>query len=106
MRERYAQRNGGYTRVLKVPPRVGDRAPQAILELVNGQRDMRFSMTARSVAQKELQGKSSRKDFPYYTLENMRKVIMFRPNGRKALAEEVEKQKKSLQEEREPQWYQ
>jgi len=31
---RYASRNGGYTRVLKVGPRVGDGAPMALLELV------------------------------------------------------------------------
>lgn len=46
---RYAQRPGGYTRILKFGNRQGDNAPHAVLELVDNPRDLKFNMTARAV---------------------------------------------------------
>ncbi len=35
LRERYASRNGGYTRILKINNRIGDNTPMALIELVD-----------------------------------------------------------------------
>ena len=34
LKQRYAARDGGYTRVLRAPNRKGDNAPMAVVELV------------------------------------------------------------------------
>ncbi|KAE8266604.1 hypothetical protein A4X09_0g5746 [Tilletia walkeri] len=47
--ERYAARPGGYTRIHLMGHRKGDHAPRAVLELVDGPRDVRLEMTARAV---------------------------------------------------------
>jgi large subunit ribosomal protein L17 len=45
---RYADRPGGYTRIHKFGRRQGDNAPHAVLELVDGPRDLKFEMAARA----------------------------------------------------------
>lgn len=51
---RYAARPGGYTRIHKFGRRPGDNAPHAILTLVDGPRDLKFEMTARTVGKESL----------------------------------------------------
>ncbi|CUA77678.1 50S ribosomal protein L17 [Rhizoctonia solani] len=48
-RDRYLQRPGGYTRILKYGRRPGDNAPKAILQLVDGPRDLKLHIAARAV---------------------------------------------------------
>jgi large subunit ribosomal protein L17 len=45
---RYALRSGGYTRIHKYGRRQGDNAPHAVLELVDGPKDLKFEMAARA----------------------------------------------------------
>ncbi|KAL4954799.1 50S ribosomal protein L17 [Aspergillus filifer] len=90
LRERYADRPGGYTRVLRVEPKKDDAAPSAILELVDGPKDMRFAITARAVARRRSQGIDTLNET---ALLNVRKVTQFRKNGVEELENEIAKVK-------------
>ncbi|KAK6351718.1 hypothetical protein TWF718_004865 [Orbilia javanica] len=85
IRERYANRDGGYTRVLHIEPYNGDAAPSAILELVDGPKDMRFAMTAKAVARNTYEGT------PVHpiTKKNIEKVTRFRTNGKEEFQQTV-----------------
>ncbi|KAL1886438.1 54S ribosomal protein L8, mitochondrial [Paecilomyces lecythidis] len=78
LRERYANRPGGYTRVLRVEPKKDDQAPSAILELVDGPKDIRFAMTAKTVARQRSQGFETLNEL---TALNVKKVTQFRKDG-------------------------
>jgi len=47
--QRYADRPGGYTRIHKFGNRKGDNAPEAVVELVDNPRDLRWEITSRAV---------------------------------------------------------
>ncbi|KAK2839182.1 hypothetical protein FQN49_006395 [Arthroderma sp. PD_2] len=86
LRERYMDRPGGYTRVLRIEPTKPDQAPSAILELVDGKRDMRFAMTAKTLAHQRAAGEETMNEI---TAQNVMKVTRYRPDGQAALEEEV-----------------
>ncbi|KNG88092.1 mitochondrial 54S ribosomal protein YmL8 [Aspergillus nomiae NRRL 13137] len=88
LRERYAERPGGYTRVLRVEPKKDDQAPSAILELVDGSKDIRFAMTARTVARQRSQGLDTLNEL---TRLNVQKVTRFRKDGVDDLEREIKK---------------
>lgn len=95
LRERYLDRPGGYTRVLRTEPlnrHQLDQAPSAVLELVDGPRDIRFAMTAATVARDETLGKKISHE---NTLLNVRKVTAFRADGWRVFRDLVEKIKQS-----------
>ncbi|KAI0164451.1 ribosomal protein L17 [Hypoxylon sp. FL1284] len=78
LRKRYAERPGGYTRVLRTEPvSQYDQGASAVLQLVDGPRDLRFAVTAAAVAQDRRLGREHRP----LTLLNRQKVTRFRPGG-------------------------
>lgn len=88
LRERYADRPGGYTRVLRVEPLKEDQAESAILELVDSPKDMRFAMMAKVVARQ----RSENLDETPITRANLKKVLQFRgDNGKNELEEMISK---------------
>ena len=87
LRERYANRPGGYTRVLRIEPIKEDQAPSAILELVDGPKDMRFAMTARTIAKAQADGKAIND----MTAANIHEGTRYRPTAEKDLEEMVGK---------------
>jgi large subunit ribosomal protein L17 len=89
IRKRYADRPGGYTRVLRIEPMKEDQAESAILELVDGPRDMRFAMTAKILARRPTQQGLS----PGLT-QHVKKVTQFRKDGVDGLRSMVVKLRK------------
>ena len=85
LRERYLNRPGGYTRVLRIEPLKPDQAPSAILELVDGPKDIRFAMTAKALVKQREEGMGMNE----ITAVNLRKVTRFREGGEDALEAEV-----------------
>lgn len=94
LRERYKERPGGYTRVLRIEPKKEDQAPSAILELVDGPRDMRFGLTAQTIARDRALGRSHTD----WTRKNMGKVTAFREGGKTTLENMVQRLQKAEKE--------
>ncbi|KAI5923157.1 ribosomal protein L17 [Camillea tinctor] len=88
LRTRYLHRAGGYTRVLRTEPRSNyDQAPSALLQFVDGPKDLRFAMTAAAVARDQRLGRASNE----LTQLNRAKVTRFRPDGEREFASMVER---------------
>lgn len=73
--------------MLRIEPLKEDQAPSAILELVDGPKDMRFAMTARTIAKAQAAGRKIND----MTAANIHKVTRFRKTAEKDLEEMVEK---------------
>ncbi|KAI0456945.1 ribosomal protein L17 [Xylaria acuta] len=89
LRRRYEQRPGGYTRVLRTEPKSRyDQGASAILEFVDGPKDMRFAMTAAAVARDRALGRCHNE----LTVKNRSKVLRYRgDNGEQVFDDMVER---------------
>mgnify|MGYP003363188465 CR=1 FL=1 len=93
LKERYKDRNSGFTRILKLEPRIGDNSPQVILELVdNGVREMKFWYIAKVVARLELQGSP----LDPLTEKNVKDLLLYRKDGQAEFRKTVETCKKEF----------
>lgn len=90
--DRYKNRAGGYTRVLRLENRLGDNAPQSILELVGGKRDMRRALTARAVARYE----AHNEPLNPATRDAVNAIIKEGPDTKAAFEAEVKAMKKAF----------
>lgn len=77
LKPRYAERPGGYTRILRTEPKKDDQAASAILELVDGPLDMRFASTAAIVARDRALGL----EHSEITIRNIERVTRYRKDG-------------------------
>ncbi|CAK7213298.1 54S ribosomal protein L8, mitochondrial [Sporothrix curviconia] len=87
LKTRYADRPGGYTRVLRTEPKKNDQAQSAVLEFVDSPKDMRFAMTAAIVARDRELGR----EHSELTQRNRSKVTRFRKHGDAAFEAMVER---------------
>jgi len=105
IRERYLERPGGYTRVVRIESEKEDQAESAILELVDGPKDIRFALTAKTLARmKDSPGGVMKMN--ELTARNVEKVTRYRKDGMESLVDMVDRMRKlNVKQEKRPRTY-
>lgn len=85
--ERYKSRPGGYTRVIRLSKQRPDGAESAVLQLVDGPKDLRWDMTTRTVERLQRQGQPLNQ----ITLLNVKKCTQFRQDGEEQFQRALER---------------
>lgn len=73
------ERPGGYTRILRIEPMKEDQAESAILELVDGPKDLHFAMTAKTLS------RLPARKLSYRQATHVKKATQFRKDGMETL---------------------
>lgn len=79
--------------MLRIEPAKEDQAESAILELVDGPKDMRFAMTAKTLSNIPIKMRLNE-----LTAKNVQKVTQFRKNGVEHLRDMVSRMRKEKKE--------
>lgn len=104
----YAGRDGGYTRVLHLEPRIGDKARQSILELVNTPvvdeqgNFNRGNMKLWLLVKNTLNDEASNKRYNALTLKSLKKMLVGK--SQEQLATEILAIRKFLKENQSSDW--
>jgi large subunit ribosomal protein L17 len=88
--DRYRDRPGGYTRVLKLRHRVGDAAPMSMVELVEGQAPVAARAAGRKKRSKKIARKTEEKTGKAAAEEGGDKPARKKSGGKKATAKASE----------------
>lgn len=104
----YSSRNGGYTRVMHLEPRLSDKAPYSLLELVNTPvidakgRFQRGNLKMWLMVKNTLADEQSGKPYSMLTLQNLKKMTL--DKSREQLSNEILAIRKFLVDENGDQW--
>lgn len=104
----YSNRNGGYTRVMHLEPRLSDKAPYSVLELVNTPvidargNFQRGNLKMWLMVKNTLADEESGKPYSLLTLQNLKKITL--DKSREQLTDEILAIRKYLVEQSGVEW--